>query len=90
MTAKHFDILTAVNKGDNAAILRAASRLNRDAVNGAIGEGKGSAVAIIAKDDKTAHGLLKQIRDKRGEGSTTIENGYSVTRVGNRITRKRL
>lgn len=90
MTAKHFDILSAVNKGDNAAILRAASRLNRDAVNGAIGEGKGSTVAIIAKDDKTAHGLLKQIRDKRGEGSTTIENGYSVTRKGGRTTRKRL
>lgn len=89
-SAKYPDIAKALNRGDESAILRAASRLNRDAVNGAIGEGKGSTVAIIAKDDKTAHGLLKQIRDKRGEGSTTIENGYSVTRTGNRTTRKRL
>jgi hypothetical protein len=89
-SAKYPDIAKALNRGDEAAILRAASRLNRDAVTGAIGEAKGGTVTIIAKDDKTAHGLLKQIRDKRGEGSTTIENGYSVTRIGNRTTRKRL
>lgn len=93
-TSGEFDLLAAINKNDEGAKTRWAlnrvATMNRDGIDSAIGEGRGS-VTVINKEDRKAHGLLKQIRDKKNQTSETwIENGYRVTKKGNRTEKVRI
>lgn len=94
MTAKEFSLLSAINKNDQHGMDRWAmervARLDRKAVGAAIGEGRGSATVIRTPEDRKAHRLLAQIRDRKSEGQTSIEGGYAVTRANGRTVRTRL
>lgn len=90
MTAKHFDLLSAINKDDKAGMIAAVSRItkNKDAIGAAIGAGAGSAITIGGKDKET-FGLLKDWKQKSTAPKTerTVEGGYVVERRGS-YTRK--
>jgi tape measure domain-containing protein len=92
MTAKHFDLLSAINKDDRGKMREALERLTtpnlrRDAVLNAAGVSGGVVVLSGKGADVKAHKLLKEIRDKRGK-TITIEGNYVVEREG-RYTRRR-
>lgn len=91
MTAKHFDLISAINKDDRAKMREALESLTRpnmkrDAVMGAVGEGAGSMVVIRGGSDKKTHSLLSDIK-KNGQSSRTVEGNYVVEKRGN-YTRK--
>lgn len=89
MTSKHFDLLAAINKDDKAGMVAAVSRItmNRDAVNGAIGEGKGSVVVIGAGNADTNKILNEWREESKSKPTRTVEGNYIVERRGN-YTRK--
>jgi hypothetical protein len=89
-TQAEFSLLAAINKSDQAGMdrwaLNRVATLNRAAVSSAVSSG-----TIIVKEDRTAHGLLQQIRDKkRTETIVWEEKGYQVTKTGNHIRRVKL
>lgn len=91
-TRAEFDLLSAINRGDNSGMnkwaLNRVANMNRGAMGAAIGEGRGSSVSIVNNPDKKVHGLLAQIRDKKQEQVTTwVENGYRYTQKGHRTER---
>lgn len=93
MTAKHFDLLAAVNKDDRGKMRQALERITgpsmrRDAIVDASG-GSSSSVVIVNSGDKKTHGLLKDIKDK-SQKTFTVEGGYSVMREGNFTRRRRI
>lgn len=93
MTAKHFDLLAAVNKDDRGKMRQALERITgptmrRDAIIDASGS-SGSSVVIVNSGDKKTHGLLKEIKDK-SQKTFTVEGGYSVMREGNFTRRRRI
>lgn len=86
-TRSEFDLLAAINRNDDKAKDRWA--LNRVAVLNRGGYGSG--IMVVGGDDKQAHGLLRQIRDKKSaQAETWTENGYRVTRRGNHTERVKI
>jgi len=94
MTAKHFDLLSAINRDDKGkmreALAKLAPSMDRGAALGAIGEGAGSVVVMGRNGtDAKAREYLKDIRDN-GRTQTTIEGNYSVQRKGNHTRKTRM
>jgi len=93
MTAKHFDLLSAINRDDKGKMREALAKLapmDRGAALGAIGEGSGSVVVMGRNQtDAKAREYLKDIRDN-SRNKTTIEGAYAVQRKGNHTRKTRL
>jgi hypothetical protein len=93
MTAKHFDLLSAINRDDKGKMREALVKLapmDRGAALGAIGEGSGSVVVMGRNQtDAKAREYLKDIRDN-SRNKTTIEGAYTVQRKGNHTRKTRL
>lgn len=89
MTAKHFDLLAAVNRDDKAGMIAAVSKIamNRDGVGAAIGEGRGSVVVIGSgkADNKDVVEAINKPRKTR-----TVEGGYVVETEGNFTRRTKI
>ena len=88
MTAKHFDLLQAINLDDRARMADALRRLapiDRESIAGAAG----SSVAVISSGkDKDTYNLLKDWRnDEKRSTAITVAGGYLIERKGN-VTRK--
>lgn len=88
MTAKHFDLLQAINLDDRKAMATALQRLapiDRESIAGAAG----SSVAVISGGkDKDTYNLLKDWRnDEKRSTFITAAGGYLIERKGN-VTRK--
>ena len=93
MTAKHFDLISAINKDDRGKMREALERLTgptmrRDAVMSAAGA-SGGVIAVIGGGDKKTHSLLKDIKDKTVK-TVTVEGKYAVERDGNHTRRRRI
>jgi tape measure domain-containing protein len=88
MTAKHFDLLQAINT-DNRDKMRDAlaalvAPIDRDRVIGAAG----GSVAVVVGKDRDTYNLLKDWKKEAGKRKTvTVANGYIIEQVGN-ATRK--
>ena len=92
MTAKHFDLLQAINNDDKGRMREALERLTRpnlrhDAALSAVGAGGGSVIAYGG--DKKTHKLLTDIKNKPTK-TVTVEGGYVVEREGNYTRRRRI
>jgi hypothetical protein len=88
MTAKHFDLLQAINRDDRDKMREALSNLvapiDRDRVIGAAG----GSVALVVGKDRDTYNLLKDWKNKSGKRKTvTVANGYIIEQEGN-ATRK--
>lgn len=93
MTAKHFDLISAINKDDRGKMREALERLagptmRRDAVMSAAGA-SGGVISVIGGGDKKTHSLLKDIKDKTVK-TVTVEGKYAVERDGNHTRRRRI
>jgi hypothetical protein len=93
MTAKHFDLLAAVNKDDRGKMRQALERMTgpnmrRDAILDA-SNSSGSSVVIVNGGDKKTHGLLKEIKEKKSK-TVTVEGNFVVEREGNFTRRRRI
>ena len=88
MTAKHFDLLQAINLDDRARMADALRRLapiDRESIAGAAGS---SVTVISSGKDKDTYNLLKDWRnDEKRSTSITAAGGYLIERKGN-VTRK--
>ena len=87
MTAKHFDLLAAVNRGDNSGMIAAVERItqhsiNRGAVSAAIGAGAGSVVVMKQGDNETANEVRAWRKETRSKVTRTVEGNFVVEREG--------
>ena len=94
MTAKHFDVLAAVNSGDRGKMREALERLTgpqmrRDSILDASGASGSTVVMVGAGGDKKTHNLLKEIKEKKAK-TVTVEGNYVVEREGNHTRRRRI
>jgi len=88
MTAKHFDLLQAINTDNRDKMREALSSLvapiDRERVIGAAG----GSVAVVVGKDRDTYNLLKDWKKEAGKRKTvTVANGYIIEQVGN-ATRK--
>lgn len=88
MTAKHFDLLQAINQ-DNRDKMRTAlesltAPIDRERVLGAAG---GSVAVVVGKDKETYRLLKSWKQESVKKKSTTFVNGYRIEQEGN-TTRK--
>ena len=93
MTAKHFNLIQAINKDDKGRMAQALEALTRpnlrhDAALSAAGAG-GSIAIIGGGEDRKTHKLLQKIHDKPTK-TITVEGGYVVERHGNYTRRRRV
>ena len=91
MTAKHFDLIKAINRDDRGRMRDALEALTRpnirhDAIISAIGE---SGVVMAYNGDKKTHRLLEKIYQKPGK-TVTVEGNYVVEREGSHTRRRRI
>lgn len=90
MTAKHFDLIQAINADDKGKMREALESLTRpnlkrdEAIN-AVG-GAGGSVVMVGGTDKKSRQYLKDIRDN-SKKRTSVEGAYAVQREGT-YTRK--
>ncbi len=89
MTAKHFDLLQAINLDDRSQMRKALAGLvapmDRESVLSASG---GSTAVIVSGTDQATYKLLKDWRNDQKNGvSITSAGGYLIERKGNK-TRK--
>jgi len=86
MTAKHFDLITAINKDDRRGMASALESLTRPSINvGAVSRSAG----IQSGGD--THNLLKEWRqESRNKPTRTVEGQYIVERKGNRTKKTRI
>lgn len=88
MTAKHFDLLQAINQDNRDKMRDALSALvapmDRDRVMGAAG----GSVAVVVGKDRDTYNLLKDWKKQSGKRKTvTVGNGFIIEQEGN-ATRK--
>jgi len=91
MTAKHFDLIKAINKDDRGKMREALEALTHpnirhDAIVSAVGE---SGAATVYGGDKKTHRLLEKIYQKPGK-TVTVEGNYVVEREGSHTRRRRI
>ena len=91
MTAKHFDLIKAINRDDRGKMREALEALTRpnirhDAIISAVGE---SSTAAAYGGDKKTHRLLEKIYQKPGK-TVTVEGNYVVEREGSHTRRRRI
>lgn len=90
MTAKHFDLIQAINADDKGKMREALESLTRpnlkrdEAIN-SVG-GAGGSVVMVGGTDKKSRQYLKDIRDN-SKKRTSVEGEYAVQREGS-YTRK--
>ena len=92
MTAKHFDLIDAINRDDRGKMREALERLTgptmlRDAVLNAAGA-SGGMIAVIGGGDKKTHSLLKDIKEKTSK-TVTVEGQPVEERDGHHPRRRR-
>lgn len=93
MTAKHFDLLQAINTDNRAKMRKALEGLTAPMDRGAVAGAAGGSVTIVStggKDQET-YNLLKEWRaDGKKQKTVTVAGGYMITTTGNLTKRVKI